>query len=252
MGDFWVGTEDEINRFIKKEKIYKYYNNTTINSLSNSPLFPMTIAEDSKQNIWIGTANGLLKYIKQKDKFVSFHNIIGNNNSIRHNAISSLFSDSNNQLWIGTGRGLKRYNKSTNSFKNFTVHDGIQSSKFNQSVSFQNKDGKIFFGVINEITAFYPKKISLNMNKPRIFITRFKLFNRIEKIGKKSILSKSILSSEQIVLNYNENFFSFEFAALDFTAPYKNKYKYKLFGVDKDWISTNSKNRTANYTNIQP
>ncbi|MEO1086890.1 MAG: ATP-binding protein, partial [Acidobacteriota bacterium] len=42
---------------------------------------------------------------------------------------------------------------------------------------------------------------------------------------------------------------SFEFAALDFTNPEKNRYAYKLEGFDKDWIDAGQR-RYASYTNL--
>ncbi len=384
IGDFWVGTEDGINRYIKKEKKYKYYNNISANIFSNKPLFPFTIVEDNRNNIWIGTNNGLLKYTKNKDKFIRFSNIRGDNNSISSNTIYNLFFDTNDQLWIGTRKGLNiynsknkifirykqlnnvtdrvsainedfnkniwfstigklnkinnngsftsiklqnpelknlnfkyirfihfpdsatiwagsnggileyslennklikhysiqnglptndvrgiaedkfdniwissnngisKYNKKSKLFKNFTINEGIENVEFNKSVYFKNKNGKIFFGGVNGITAFYSKETVPNMHKPQIFITKFKLFNKDIQIGKNSILKKSIMNSKKITLKNDENFFSFEFTALDFVAPHKNKYKYKLEGIDRDWVNTNSNNRNANYTNIPP
>jgi hypothetical protein len=46
-----------------------------------------------------------------------------------------------------------------------------------------------------------------------------------------------------------ENFFAFEFAALDFTVPDKIQYAYKLEGFDSDWIMSGNR-RYASYTNL--
>jgi len=54
---------------------------------------------------------------------------------------------------------------------------------------------------------------------------------------------------KEINLSYNQNFFTIEFASLDFTAPERNIFEYKLEGVDKDWIKTHGR-RFANYTDI--
>jgi signal transduction histidine kinase len=54
-----------------------------------------------------------------------------------------------------------------------------------------------------------------------------------------------------IELSYWDNFFSFEFAALDFTNPQSNKCRYMLEGIDKNWVDAGNEN-VASYTNIQP
>ena len=56
----------------------------------------------------------------------------------------------------------------------------------------------------------------------------------------------------EIKLKYKENSFSFEFAALHFAAPRKNKFVYKLEGFNKEWIYTGADNRFATYTNLTP
>ncbi|MBA3707097.1 MAG: hypothetical protein H0W84_14705 [Bacteroidetes bacterium] len=54
-----------------------------------------------------------------------------------------------------------------------------------------------------------------------------------------------------ITISYKENFFSFDFASLDYTNPVKNQHAYMLEGIDKDWINVGNV-RTANYTDIEP
>ncbi|RPI68946.1 MAG: hypothetical protein EHM47_13925, partial [Ignavibacteriales bacterium] len=51
--------------------------------------------------------------------------------------------------------------------------------------------------------------------------------------------------------SHSENYFSLEFAALDFTNSSENKYGYKLEGFDKEWIYS-GKRRFASYTNLDP
>ena len=57
--------------------------------------------------------------------------------------------------------------------------------------------------------------------------------------------------AKQIELNHDQNFFSFEFAALNYSSPVKNQYAYQLVGIDKDWVYSGQQ-RLANYTNIAP
>lgn len=54
-----------------------------------------------------------------------------------------------------------------------------------------------------------------------------------------------------IVLNYNQNFFSFEFSLLDYKQPEQHLYAYRLTGFDHDWIYNNNR-QFASYTNIPP
>ena len=51
--------------------------------------------------------------------------------------------------------------------------------------------------------------------------------------------------------SYQDYFFSFEFAALDFWAPSKNQYQYKMQGFDREWIDAGNRNFVT-YTNLDP
>jgi signal transduction histidine kinase len=54
-----------------------------------------------------------------------------------------------------------------------------------------------------------------------------------------------------ITLPYTEDMFSFEYASLDYSAPMRNQYAYKLDGYDKDWVQAGSR-RYASYTHLDP
>jgi signal transduction histidine kinase/DNA-binding response OmpR family regulator len=83
--------------------------------------------------------------------------------------------------------------------------------------------------------------------------TDLKIFNKSVEIGgsKKSILKKSISETDHLVLNYDQNVFTLEFAALNFVNSDKNIYTYKLEGFNDDWIEP-SRAHSATYTNLNP
>jgi len=111
----------------------------------------------------------------------------------------------------------------------------------------------MFFGGINGFNAFHPDSVKDNPHIPPIVITDFKIFNQSVPIGTNghSYLQKSIMETEEITLFYKDNFFSFEFSALDYTIPEKNQYAYMLQGFDREWIYSSTR-RYASYTNLDP
>ncbi len=70
--------------------------------------------------------------------------------------------------------------------------------------------------------------------------------------GKEFQMDSLVYKKKQLVLNHNQNFLTFEFAALDFSAPAKNRYAYMLKGLDKNWNYTDANNRRAQYTALPP
>jgi signal transduction histidine kinase len=101
----------------------------------------------------------------------------------------------------------------------------------------------MFFGGQNGLTTFYPEQITDNPHPPPIVITAFSLYNQVVRTH--------LPADEHIELGYQDNFLSFDFAALDYHNPKKNQYAYKMEGVDKDWVYGGMR-RHVDYPNLSP
>lgn len=248
-GFIWVGTRDDglnkLNPVTGKVERYYFENNNT-NSLSNNHITKLFFSSDSI--LWIGTQYGLNRYNIYKNEFNHYYQKDG----LPEDAIRSIEKDNRGNLWISTANGLCCFNPVNNSVTSFYSEDGLQSNEFNGSVSFGDRNGKLYFGGVNGFNAFYPDSIRKNPYKPEIQITDFKIFNKpVECCIPGSVLSKSITEMEEIVLTYRQNFISFEFVALNYLSPEKNQYAYILEGYEEKWNEIGN-NRVANYTKLEP
>ncbi len=243
-GNFWIGTEGGgLNKFIKDKNIFINYssNPNDSNSISNDYIF--SIYEDKAGILWLGTfGGGLNKFNPQTGVFKNYTT----KNGLPSDAIYGILADEKENLWLSTNNGLSKFNPSTETFKNYNERDGLQSNEFNGGSYFKSKSGEMFFGGIEGFNTFYPGDIKDNSYIPPIVITSFQKFN------KEFHFEKPISFIKKINLSYHDYVFSFEFAALDYTAPEKNKYAYKMEGLDKDWFYTSSEKRYANYTTLPP
>jgi signal transduction histidine kinase len=121
-----------------------------------------------------------------------------------------------------------------------------------QKCSLKTKHGEFIFGGIDGVNIFYPDSIQDNTTIPPIAITNFTVFNKPVSIGKMgSPLKMNISETKEITLTYKQSVISFEFCALNFTNPEKNKYAYKMEGFEDDWNYVGNQ-RTATYTNLNP
>jgi signal transduction histidine kinase/DNA-binding response OmpR family regulator len=137
-------------------------------------------------------------------------------------------------------------------FKNYDVNDGLQSNEFNWHAHHLSRSGEMFFGGINGLNSFFPAAIQDNPHVPPVVFTGFQIFNRpVSFKEKKSPLSAPIAAAEAITLSHEQNVFSFEFAALDYADPAKNRYRYKMENFDRDWRD-NGTRRMVTYTNLSP
>ncbi len=243
-GNFWIGTEGGgLNKLDRKSgEFFAYRMESQAKSkINNNYIF--SIYEDDSGNLWIGTwGGGLNKFNPQKEIFSHFTTKDG----LPSDAIYGILADEKGNLWLSTNKGLSKFNPSQNIFKNFTESDGLQDIEFNGGAYFKSNDGEMFFGGINGFNSFYPQNIKDNTFIPPVIITSFQKFNQEIK------LDKPISEIKELNLSYQDYFFSFEFTSLDYSSPQKNKYAYKMVGLDKDWIYTNSDKRFAGYTTLKP
>lgn len=247
-GVLWIGTDRGLNQFDRdKEQFVRYeYESDNPNSLSYNCVF--SIYEDESGALWIGTfGGGLNKFEREKNKFTHYTEKEG----LSNNAIYGILCDDEGSLWISTNDGLSKFNPKTETFKNYDINDGLQSREFNRGAYHKSKSGEMFFGGVSGFNAFYPDKIKESPYTPPILITDFQISNQSVGIGGDSPLKKHINETEEIVLSYKNNIFSFEFVALDYRIPDKNQYAYVMEGFEKDWNYVGNR-RFATYTALAP
>jgi hypothetical protein len=120
-----------------------------------------------------------------------------------------------------------RFDPETETFNSFDLSDGLQSNMFHAGAFGKRKNGAMLFGGINGLNYLHPDSLQSNAFVPPVVITAFK------KDGSGGEIIRDVSAIKELVLSYQENFFSFEFAALNFIQPEKNQYAYKLEGWDR-------------------
>ena len=247
-GNLWIGSWLGLHLLNPetKERVRYLNDENDSTSLSNDKIY--TIFEDSKNRLWIGTSDGLNLFNKKEKTFSAYRTSDG----LPSNAIYSILEDEEGNFWLGTGNGLSRFNPDTKAVKNFTVSDGLQGNEFKQHAALKLRSGEMLFGGANGFNLFNPKEIQENDFIPPVVLTDFKIFNKSVPVGtENSPLQKHIGQTKELSLSYQESVFSFEFAALNYIAPEKNQYAYKLVPFEKEWNYMGSAN-TATYTNLDP
>lgn len=240
-GNLWVGTAKGINKIDCKTRQIIHFENDPTNTQSLISERIMHILLDHNKQLWICGDKGLSKVVNTngRQSFVNYAKQAGLPNGMIYSALA----DQNNRFWLSTNLGLSCFDPQQNTFKNYDVHDGLASNEFNMGAFCQSADGELFFGGIGSVVSFNPLHMVTNQHRPNVAITSF------EKAGKTLSFDSLMAQKGSIELNYNENIFSFQFAALDFTNPQKNQYAYRLEGLDNQWIFYENR-RFVNFTNL--
>lgn len=239
-GVLWICTSNGLNKFDKSTERFTSYVHSSGNPKGLNANAVYYILEDVNNIYWIAShGGGLIQFDNSSEKFKNFTEADG----LPNNVVYGILRDAKNNLWLSTNKGVSKFSIQQKIFKNYNSKDGLPNNEFNAGAYCKSKSGKFYFGTIDGLTSFYPDSISENKSIPNIAITDFRIFDKTIKNF------NSFVDGDEINLDYSDNYFSLEFAALDFTEPTNNQYSYMLQGFDKDWIYSGNRRYTA-YTHI--
>ncbi len=221
--------------------------------LRHDPAVPDSLASDdtnavhvdANRRLWVGTrARGLdrLDRLDERTGRGVFRNF-SRHEGLPDDTIWGIRSDAAGDLWLATNKGLARFDPATETVTSYSTSHGLQSDEFNMGAHFQSPSGELFFGGLNGFNAFFPDRIEPNSHVPNVVVTAFTKLNRPVPFG------RPVFDVEAIALGYRDYYFSVELAALDFTAPEENRYRYKLEGFDADWVDLGHRRRVT-FTNL--
>lgn len=259
-GDYWVGTTRGLVRYSGDNVVYESFINNYFNGLISD------LVEDNDGVIWFCTMTGLWKYLNGIFYYLGSDNPIlaRSCSSLIQNPIDSslwigtngagiivknkkevyqitkadgLISNSvqqlyyaNRNVWVATRQGLSRVmlRNGKYSIQNFTNANGLPT---NEVTSVCELDGKVYVGTSKGLTVFDKEKIAEDKTPPRVIISNF-LVNNLP----------IDLSSKQIDLMHDQNSLSFDFVGFVYRNEGSVQYKYRVIGVDTNWVRTKTPN----------
>ena len=276
----WIGTGAGLSCYDKKKDCFKSYGHITTRQIN-------WIKEDDDRSLWFATADSLFKmnilsdslvltknmgvvtrtiYKDKKDQYWlttvgkgvivfkdSIKSTITAKNGLSSDLTFGIVEDNNGYLWISSANGLNMLNPETNEIKTYFKNDGTRINQYNYNSFAKLSSGELVFGGNNGFVKFNPVELQHLKTSPKIQITDFSIFGNTLKLtnDSSSLLNKSIIYTDTIELDHTQNFFSIHYAVLNYQNPERNQYKYKLEGVDKDWVNAGNKN-VASYTKVSP
>ncbi len=258
-GDIWLGTTSmgalRLTGRNKNKNKFEYKSYSVKRGKLNCDNV-QCFFEDSKKRLWVGTdGGGLCLYDKKSDSFIP----VNRQYNMPGDAVFSIEEDKKGNLWMGTNAGLVKLSVAENPESSicrlFTVNDNLQDNIFIRNSCFMTPQGEMYFGGHKGYNHFFPEDIKEHASVSPIRITDIKIFNNsvmnFPLKERNKISTKSPGFTRKIRLNYKENNFSIEFAALTYINPLQCKYAYMLEGFDKNWQYTDATRRFAYYNNLK-
>lgn len=249
-GNIWVGTDGGgLNRIFRNNDgnyAFEVFQYDAKNRQGLNHNMVLSITEDKDGNIWSATyGGGLNKYVPEEKRFYHLTEKQGLSNNVVYGVVLDHFGN----VWASTNKGISQINTDDHSVRVFTEKAGLQSDEFNIGAYHIDEYGEVFFGGINGFNSFNPANIRSNTLVPSINITSISLLDEKMDLSEYRISKLHEPEKYEIKLNHHSNNISFDFVGLHFSNPKDNWYKYKLEGLQEEWVVGKNR-RFATFNNL--
>ena len=243
-GTLWVGTRGG-GLARRRTGDGRFTSLTTKDGLSSNLV--SAIHEDRDGTFWIGTSGGGLNRYRE-GRFVAFTSADGFFDDLVHR----ILEDDAGNLWMSSNKGIARVSKrELNEFADrrlakfatrmFGTADGMRSRECNgfaQPAGFRTRDGRLWFPTLKGVAVIDPARLHSNPVPPPVVIEEVRIDQHAVSVD------------EAAVAPPGQGQLEFQYAALSFVDPGRNRFKYRLDGYDQDWQVTGRRRTT--YTNMPP
>ena len=210
------------------------------------------IHRDAQKQMWVLTFSGGLNLAEGNDplKALTFTNY-STINGLPSDCLLSCAEDRKGNLWIAAQNGISRFSINKRKFQNYGYRDGIHDATFSETSCATLADGSLVFGTTHGYLEFNPATVHSPEIKANLVFTNFQVNSKDVVPGAESPLKAVVNNVDDVVLDYDQNVISIDFAVLDYYSTDKQNYACRLIGFDNEWRNTEGQNR-AIYTKLPP
>lgn len=238
----------------KHENIYKYsyhggleYFSKKTDAYEITYKFPerfvtYQIYEEHDTLVWIGTSVGLIRFNPVKKRITAQFT---SKDGLPNNTIYAMAPDSMGRLWLSTNRGIASINKKDGFIRQYHDNRGAGSIEYNARVVITARDGRIIFGGTRGLTAIEPGRIAPQTILPELH------FSSIQTDQLINPYPFNLNQSNLLEIPSGINTIEIGIAAMDLMNPRAHQIKYRLLGVDEEWV-IRSNPAQARYTKLPP
>ena len=238
-GRIWAGSIDGVNLIDPATGTVQVLRHDSADPHSLSSDTVRSVHQSVDGTIWIGTHSGLNRLDVLEEGRARFTRYLPAD-GLPDATVYGILEDPMGRLWLSSNRGISSFDPSTGSFHAFSVEDGLQGLEFNGGSVHALRGGELAFGGLDGVNLLLPGAVAASRYLPPVAITEV----RIGHAGKTGPDADGIVS-----LGADDRVVQFEFAAFDFAAPQRNRFRYRLEGFDSQWIEAGTRH-DATYTNL--
>jgi signal transduction histidine kinase/ligand-binding sensor domain-containing protein len=197
------------------------------------------LRRDRRGVLWLASHHGLQRWDSVAQRFAIVDVPV-----LRNTTVFSVVEDGGGRLWLGTSHGLVEYSPISGIARRYRAQDGIRSGEFNRRAALRRSNGELVFGGLHGLTLFRPERV----NAPRAPAPL--VFTRWQKVTADGPTEGYPTGDDALELRRGDRAFTLEFAALAFASGPARHYRYRLDGLNSDWIETS--NHAVTYPTPRP
>lgn len=240
-GRLWVGTLDGLSLYRPDTDDWLVLRHARADprSLPSSVVRAIHAAEDG--SLWIGTHGGMARLdALDVERGIAQFTRYGATEAWPDPTVYAIASDSAGRLWLSGNRGLAVFDRARNSVLGFGPEDGLQAYEFNGNAVARLGNGDLAFGGVRGLNLFNGAAVQPSDFLPPVVLTRWSYSGDPQPWP---------TPDGALILPAPHRQFGFEFTALDYRSPARNRHAWRLLGVDQNWTEGSGPGRGA-YANL--
>lgn len=213
-----------------------------------------TITPGRAGTLWIGT---LGRGVWEMDSASgSCTQVVGAADALPEASVVSVLEDARGHLWIGTRFAITGVDPETGAVRNLPLPRRLRGMRLHRAAALAAPSGELFFTGSRGVLAFRPEQARGNLHPPKILITDVQTLGSAaeEKHGlpaKQDGHDHDFAGAGPLVLSHRQNDLTFQYAALHFADPARNRYRVRLEGYETEWHDVGSLRRVR-YASLAP
>lgn len=197
---------------------------------------------DRHGRLWMGTDDSGIAVLLGRDAAgrTLFHRIT-TADGLPDSDVNRMLADDTGRVWVATDNGLAVIDPDNFAVQALREADGVGISTYLNSSGDRTPQGDLLFGGHGGLTVVRPSRVGSWRYQPPLAVSEI-------LVGGKKLRTRAA----GIIIEPDANSLAVEFSALDFSAPERNVYRYKLEGFDTGYTIEDARHRVASYTNLPP
>jgi len=249
-GDIWIGTRTGIARVDMRGGQVELLPTDATDPTRVGPGYLSSIIMDKRGRLWFSSFGvGVLVLERTDSSGRRWFRRLGKAQGLRDTSVNALLEDAAGVIWASTDAGLARIDPDGFAVRLLGAAEGVHVNTYWTNSAVKSAHGELLFGGLSGLTVLRPAEMAAWDYRAPLAVTRL-IVN--DKEAPAARLNQAAPPAVEITPDGSERGFSLEFAALDYSAPERNQYNYRLDGFDPGWRHVDAASRRISYNNLKP